>query len=814
MPGLRRVLTLLCLCSVGLVRLNSTPAADPTVYSQIAVDPLIVELTGPRARFTLLVSARTPANFVVDVAEHAQFESLTPELCAVNERGIISSRRDGAGRIAVTVGETRLVVDVTVRNSQVAPQFHFERDIVPILSRFGCNTSGCHGKAEGQNGFKLSVFGFDPPADYAALLFEARGRRISLTRPEESLLLRKASGGSPHGGGVRIARGSLEYESLRDWIQAGAPLGSASDPQVASIELTPRERTLPGGLQQQLRVIATYTDGQRKDVTPLAKFQSNQEGLAIVDEHGRVTVGQTSGEVAVMAAFMGHVDVFRASLPQLKVPVGDDYPAEQNVIDRLVHAKLRTLRIVPSEVCSDADFLRRAALDITGTLPTAEQSQKFLADASPTKRAALVDQLLQQPEYADYWALKWADLLRVDRGKLGHRAAYDYYRWIRDSFAQNRPFDQFARELITAEGLLTEQPAGHFYQVLTQPGERASTISQVFLGVRIECAQCHHHPYDRWSQQDYVGMQGFFTQPTFKNTARGQLLFTTETVADLKHPRTGDSVPAYPLGAVPTATSDHRRQQLADWMTAPQNPWFARNVVNRMWAHFTGRGIIEPVDDTRLTNPPSNPELLDALAQNFIDCGYDLHALIRLMTSSRTYQLSTEPNATNAGDELNYSRAWLRPLEAEVLLDALCATTDVPEKFPGVPAGYRAVQLWDSQVQHEFLKIFGRPVRATACQCERVAEPTVAQVLKVMNSPLVQSKLTHAGGRVARWTASTLSPGELAEEMYLTFFNRLPDDAEAARAAEFLARPGSDRRQAIEDLAWSLLNSTEFVFNH
>ena len=694
-------------------------------------------------------------------------------------------------------------------------RFNFENDIVPILSKFGCNTSGCHGKAEGQNGFKLSVFGFDPAADYVALTQEGRGRRVLPTDPERSLFLAKASGGIPHGGGVRIFRGTEDYRTLNDWIADGLPFGSPTDPQVESIEVTPRERELHLGEKQPLRVVATYSDGRRLDVTRHARFQSNNEGLAAVDETGLVSAGNVPGDVAVMASYLGQVDVFRALIP--RPDRIDNYPPlpEANFIDGLVYAKLRKLHELPSPAAGDSDFLRRVFLDVIGTLPTAEEARNFLKDEHPDRRSRLVERLLARPEFADFWALKWSDVLRVDRQALGHKQAYAYYRWIRDSLAANVPYDRFCRAVIAAEGPLTEAPAASFYKVVTKPGEMGGTLSQVFLGVRIDCAQCHHHPFDRWSQTDYFGMQAFFTQVSFKTAAGAESLVAGNS-APTTHPRTGESVFAHVLATTPPLAEPEgdRRKLLADWMTSPENPWFARNLVNRTWAHFLGRGIVEPVDDVRLTNPPTNPELLDALARSFVDSRFDFKQLIRTITASRVYQASTITNATNERDDQNYARALLRSVEAEVLLDAVCHVTGVPEKFQGMPAGCRAIQLWDSQTPHYFLKLFGRPTRTTACECERTKDPSVAQVLHILNSSELHAKLSHAGGRIARLTAAISDDGKLTEELYLTFYSRFPTETESRTAVGYLAARHENRRQAAEDIAWSMLNTTEFVFNH
>jgi hypothetical protein len=472
------------------------------------------------------------------------------------------------------------------------------------------------------------------------------------------------------------------------------------------------------------------------------------------------------------------------------------------------------LNIVPSGNCTDADFLRRVYLDVIGSLPTAAEARAFLSDQRPDRRAQLVKQLLERPEYADYWALKWADTLRVERLKLGRKNAYAYYRWIRQSFLKNKPFDRFAREVVTAEGPLNELAAGHFYKSVGSPKDWASTLSQVFLGVRIECAQCHHHPFDRWSQQDYYGMEAFFAQVKFKQTSRGEAI-VAEGAAKTTHPRSGKEVFAHPLATKMPAENNtgDRRVELADWMTGARNPWFAHNVANRMWAHFLGRGLVEPLDDFRLTNPPSNPALLDSLAHHLVENDYNLHALIQLITASAAYQRSVAVNTTNREDEDNYSRFLFKRMDAEVLLDAICQVTGVEEKFAGIPEGSRAIQLWDSAVPHYFLKTFGRPVRVTACTCERAVDPTVSQVLHMLNAPGIQEKLSHVGGQVARLVAKHPDPATLIEELYLAMYSRFPTGEERRNGMNYLKNQ-PNRQLAVEDLCWSMMNSIEFVFNH
>jgi hypothetical protein len=812
--------------SAGAIEARPTASSRRGAPSQIHVDPDRLILQGPSCRYSLLIRGSSTDGRTVDLTRAALYRSKNASIVEIGLDGVAQSVADGDTEIEVTIGREKRIVPVRVAGSHEPRSLHFGNDILPILSRFGCNSSGCHGKAEGQNGFKLSIFGFDPHADRLALLEEGRGRRIFPAAPEESLILKKASASIPHGGGLRIQKASPEYRLLREWIAAGAPEGDPAAPHVVSIQVTPRERQMCPHEAQQLRVVARYSDGHEVDVTRHAKFQSNHDELVQVDNFGLVTAGEHPGEAAVMAAYTGAVDVFRALVPLELSPSNRQLEQakklpQYNFIDPLVDAKLERLNIVPSPLCNDEEYLRRVYLDVIGTLPTPADVRDFLADGRAERRQRVVESLLRRPEYAEYWALRWSDLLRVDRRTLGFKQTYDYYSWIRDSFAENKPYDKFVRELVCAEGLLTESPAGLLYKTDADPGKIGSTISQVFLGVRIACAQCHHHPYDRWSQTDYYGMQAFFTQVAFKPTARGELLAPLST-RPTRHPRTGEEVFAHVLGAqAPShSPSGDRRFLLADWMTSRDNPWLARCLVNRMWAHFLGRGIVEPVDDFRSTNPPSNPELLDALARSFVEHQHNLHWLIRTITASRTYQLSSEPNATNERDEQNDSRALLRRLDAEVLLDAICQTTGVGEKFNGIPRGGRAIELWDNESPHYFLKLFGRPVRVTACECERSIEPSVSQVLHVLNSPEIHGKLSAAGGQIAKLVHRFQDDTVLVSEIYLTFYGRYPSDDERRAAVDYLKTTddgknlGSNRRKAAEDLAWSLMNTVEFLFNH
>jgi hypothetical protein len=782
-------------------------------FSELIVEPTAVQLRGPQSIHSLLVTGKTAAGQLVDLTHDAKYQSSAPDIAKVSSLGVIRGMADGKAEVTVEAAGKTAKVQVSVQGAKDTRTYHFENDVVPLISRFGCNSAGCHGNSSGQNGFRFSVFGFDPQADYNALVKEARGRRVMPAAPESSLFLLKASGQLPHGGGIRIRRGTDEYELLRGWIAAGAPFGSPDAPHVAAIRVEPKERVLAMKGAQQLRVVARDSAGREFDVTAHARFQANNEGLASVSAEGLVSVGETPGEVAVMASYANCVDVFRAVVPRPGVIA--NYPAfpENNFIDGHVLRKLKKLNIAPSDLSDDAEFMRRIYLDVIGTLPTADEARRFLADKRANKRELLVDELLERPEYADYWALKWSDTLRVDRQALGHKRAYAYYRWLRESIARNKPFDEFARELLTAEGPLDETGPANFYKVVTKPGDTASTLSQVLLGVRIACAECHHHPYDRWSQTDYFGMTAFFAPLAVRPSARGE---SVQAVGDpvTKHPRTGDTIQPFALATkMPDkAPGGDRRVGLAAWMTSPQNPWFARNLANRVWAHMLGRGIVEPIDDVRDTNPPSNPELLDALAKHVVDTKFDVKQLIRAIAKSRTYQLSSKPNASNEKDEMNYSRSLFRRIEAEVLLDMVSQTLGVPEKFGGAAPGTRAIQLWDSKVTHYFLKVYGRPQRITACECERIVEPSVSQVLHLLNAPEIHAKLIHERGNIAKWVRDKKSDPELVDEIYLTFYSRFPSDPERKTALEFLQRHSGQRRQAAEDLAWTLMNTLEFVF--
>jgi len=519
------------------------------------------------------------------------------------------------------------------------------------------------------------------------------------------------------------------------------------------------------------------------------------------------------GAAAVLVRYLGHVAVCRITIPRPGVKFVR--PPEANFIDRLTWDKLERLGIAPSELCDDATFLRRVYLDVIGTLPTIDEARAFLADAAPDKRASLIDRVLAREEYADYWTMRWSDMLRVDKDRVTVPGAVAMTRWLHRQFAENRPYDQFAREVVMAQGSIGSEGPASFYRVLDTPEALARSISQLFLGVRIECAQCHHHPAEKWSQDDYFALAGFFTGVTRKNLPTGRMAIVSRGGTDLPHPRTGQTVPARALGAPPAdfSSTPDRRAVLAQWMTAPDNPFFAATISNRLWAHYFGRGLVEPIDDLRATNPATNEPLLAALSNHMREVRFDLKAFTRTLLNSRVYQLSSRTNESNASDEQNFSHAAWKALPAEVLLDAIGQATESIEKFNGWPEGYRAIQIWDNRMPSYFFRIFGRPVRASVCECERSNEPSVSQALHLMNSPEIADKLRDRRGRVERLARSTLTSDEIIDELCLAALARLPDPRERGVLSKALADQ-ADRREAIEDLLWTLLNSKEFLHNH
>jgi len=698
----------------------------------------------------------------------------------------------------------------------------FQRDIQPILTRFGCNAGACHGKARGQNGFQLSLLGFDPQFDFDAITKEARGRRVFLPDPEQSLLLRKPSGRVPHGGGVRLKYDGPQYRVLREWVRSGTPRRQPGTPKLVRIMVKPTQRVMVAGANQQLSVVAHYADGSLRDVTSLASYQSNEAAIAAVDEHGVVKTTGVVGEAAVMARYMGHIAV-----SNIAVPLPGSVPREfyqrlprKNFIDGHVWNKLQRLRMTPSQTAPDHTFLRRAYVDIIGRVPTPDEARAFLNSKSSDKRDRLIDTLLKQPEYVDYWANKWADLLRPNAYRVGIKTVLNYDAWIRDSFRKNKPYDQFVRELVAAQGSTFHNGAVTLFRDRRSPDELTTIVSQLFLGIRLECAKCHHHPFEVWGQNDFYSFAAYFSRIGRKGTGLSppisgseEIIFTAKS-GSVRHPLTGQIMPPRPLfGTAPTIDPNgDPREALAAWITSDKNPYFAKVIVNRVWADLMGRGFVEPVDDLRATNPPTNGPLLDALAADFRKQGYDLKKLIRRIATSHVYGLSSLPGERNVTDTRYYSRHLRRRLRAEALLDSVSAITQVPETYAAMPPDSQARQVWTHRIPSLFLDAFGRPDPNQDPPCERTGETTVVQVLHLMNSENLYRKVTSDKGRVAKLAGSKRTPRQIAQELYLLVYSRYPIEDEQKIAAAVFAKKGTSRRQATEDLLWALLNTPEFVF--
>jgi hypothetical protein len=787
-------------------------ALSTSAQAALRVSPATVTLDNPEATQQVLV---TSSDSATDLTRQATYEIADPKIAAVDATGLLQPKAEGRTVLVVRHGQEQARVPIEVRGLTTPPPVSFETQVIPILSKRGCNAGGCHGKAEGKNGFKLSVFGFDPAADHQALTMEARGRRVFPASPDHSLLLLKATAQFPHGGGRRMTPDSLDYHRLRRWVVEGGRFGVGLT-GVTAVEVEPRQQVLGFDGTQQLRVSAVYADGTRRCVTREARFDSNAGAIAAVDGRGWVRASDVPGEAAILVSYLGHVAVCRMTVPRPRVRF--PRPPEANFIDHLAWDHLARLGIAPSDLCDDATFLRRVFLDTIGTLPTAAEAREFLADTRADKRARLIDKLLQRPEYADYWAMRWSDLLRVDRDTIGAAGAVAVTRWLHRQFADNRPYDEMVRDILTARGSTSAEGPAPVYKALNSPEERSRSFSQLFLGVRIQCAQCHHHPSEKWSQDDYYALAGFFTGVRHKavTVPGGMEVVVVDPGTELLHPRTGKPVPVKALGAPAadfTGVAD-RRAVLARWMTAPDNPFFARAIANRLWAHYFGRGLVEPLDDLRATNPATNEPLLDELAKHLRDSKYDLKAFTRTLLNSRLYQLSSRTLPTNADDEQNFSHAMPKAVPAEVLLDGICQATGVPEKFNGWPEGYRAIQVWDNRMPSYFFRIFGRPVRASVCECERSNEPSIAQALHLMNSEEIMGKVRDRRGTARRLARSDKAPRDIIDELYLGTVSRYPDDKERALMLRVFTEAGGDRQAAVEDVLWALLNKREFVYNH
>ncbi|MCU0704521.1 MAG: DUF1553 domain-containing protein [Fimbriiglobus sp.] len=822
-------LLLAALVALPVLAEPDTNLPKPADVKRLAVTPDKLTLPGEDASVQLVVSATLADGRVIDLTHDSKFAVIDRQTAAVSDTGRVLPKANGASEIVVTFGDKTARVPLTVSHIGESRSINFANQVVPVFTKLGCNSGGCHGKQSGQNGFRLSLLGFDPELDYNTLVKEARGRRLFPASPDESLFLLKGTGIAPHGGGKKMEPNSDEYKVVRRWIAAGMPLGSDQDPVVTKVSVFPDSRVLTRQAKQQLAVYAHYSDGSVEDVTRRAQYESNDGEVAAVDGTGLVRTLALSGQAAVMARYQGKVSTFRAVVP-LGVKTPDWTFAARNAIDDHTARKWRELGLVPSELCSDEVFVRRAYLDLTGTLPTPKQVIDFAADKSAEKRDKLVDTLLETPEYSYYFANKWADVLRVKRRGEQNRAqgTFAFHGWIRDAIAADLPYSEFVRGVLGASGDEAKNPPTVWFKEIEKPEQFVDDIAQVFLAQRLTCAQCHHHPYEKWSQDDYWGLAAFFgrvgrkelNKPSVTNQEMRTQIVYTKSTGSVTNKRTGKPAPMKPLDGEPieVAADDDPRHKLVDWMVDVKNPFFARAVANRYWAHFFGRGIVDPLDDMRVTNPPSNPELLDALAKSLTDNGYSLKALIKTICKSRTYQLSAVPNEWNKHDKQAYARYYPKRLQAEVLLDAVNQVTDSANSFGGLPKDRngprRALQLPDESFSSYFLDVFGRPQRISACECERVSEANLAQALHLLNSDEVQGKVTN-GGRVAALTkADDKRPdGEKLDELFLWAFGRKPTENDLKVALAHLAKHEKNKRTAYENILWALLNTKEFQFN-
>ncbi|MFL5330196.1 MAG: DUF1549 and DUF1553 domain-containing protein [Gemmataceae bacterium] len=798
---------------VGLLFCSPFPAraADPVA---LAVYPPDVQLNSSRDKGTFVVQATSADGITTDVTAQADVTFADNKLIR-RDGATLYPLADGTTQMAVKFGGQSVNVPVTVRQAATDRPISFNLDVMPVFMRSGCNSGACHGAARGKDGFRLSLFGFDPEGDYYRLTREQPGRRVNMALPAESMLLEKPTAKVPHTGGQRLKEGDESYQTLLRWLDAGAPRDKPDIAKPTTMEVYPPGLVLDGkDSMHRLAVRARYSDGSVRDVTHLAIFLSNNDVSAKVSPDGVVTAGER-GEAFVMARFA----TFTVGIPVVVLPKGIQFQfpevPENNYIDGLVHAKLKKIRISPSELCSDEEFLRRATLDITGVLPTLVDYDRFMADSSADKRVKLIDDLLSRKEFAELWVMKWAELLQIRSSERSNqKAILLYFNWLQDRIQRNVPVNEWVKELLTASGGTFANPATNYFQVDPEPVKVSENVAQVFMGMRIQCAHCHNHPFDRWTMDDYYGFAAFFSQVGRKagDDPREQVVFNAGG-GESRHPVGGRVVkPKYLGGAEPEIGNRDRREVLAGWLASPDNPYFASNLANIVWAHFFGRGIIHEVDDVRVSNPPSNPELLAELGQRFTDYHYDFKKLVRDICLSRTYQLATKVNETNAGDARNFSHAAVRRIRAESLLDCLMEVTEAKEKFPGLPLGARAVEIPDGSRTTYFLTVFGRSTRQTVCSCEVKLEPTLSQSLTMLNGRTTNDKIRQ-GNLIARRLKEKKSAKEIADELYVRTLCRKPTEEEWAKIEPMIAAE-KDPQRVLEDFFWALLNTDEFLFNH
>lgn len=831
-PGFRGISPLVAAVAVLLQAspcFNSAQAAA-TPATALVVTPASVVLDGNFAELQLVVQrpdeAGTLSSRSADVTHQAQYTIADPTLVDISDTGRLLAKANGTTQLTVQLGDASSVVNVTVDGVVDEPQLTFAEHVRPVISRLGCNAGACHASQFGKGDFVLSVVGFDSKLDHDSMVRDRFQRRVNLVQPEESLLLKKPTMQVPHGGGQRLLKDSTLYKVLVEWIRSGAPAAQKEAPKVTKLEVYPKERLAEPGQTQQLRVIAEYSDSTTKDVTAWAKFDSTDDSVLSVTPDGYVTV-EGRGQAPVMIRFEGQADISMVVSPYGPAPQLADWKSN-NFVDEAAHRKFTELGIAPSGLCSDTTFIRRAYLDAIGTLPEPAAVTAFVSSTDPHKRDQLIDSLLGltgDPErdrfndqYAAVWTLKWSDLLQnSSKGAAAdQQRMWAMHNWIKESFRTNKPYDQFVRELITAKGSIYSSGPSSYFKINANSADLAESTAQLFLGTRLQCAKCHHHPFEKYSQADYYAFSAFFSRVGNKNSQEFGL-FGRETVVmvksrgDVRHPRTGELLKPRPLEGAETDHELDRRIPLAAWLTAEDNISFARSVANRYTSYLLGRGLVEPVDDMRATNPPTNPQMLDALAQHFVDHKFDLKQLMRVIMTSRLYQLKSQPTPDNASDSKFYSHFKVKRLAAEPLLDAIDYVTGSYTKFKGLPLGTRAIELPDGEYPDYFLTTFGKPKRVSVCECERVPDENLGQALHTLNGDIVAGKITDSKGRVAAWLKTDKTDEQLITELYQVTLCRIPTAAEIDNAKTYLAKSPS-RKEFFEDLMWALVNNKQFLF--
>ena len=800
-----------------LMGLLCAPVTQAAPIRSLAVYPDHVILETKRAFHAFTVIATSTEDVSTDVTSEATLTLADPSL-AVLAGSTLTPLKDGATTLAITWEGQTVSLPITVKSAAVDRPVSFTLDVMPLFMRHGCNTGSCHGAARGQDSFRLSLFGFDPKGDHYRLTQELSGRRVNPSLPGDSLILTKSTNSVPHTGGKLMEPGSSGYQVLETWLATGVPADPDNIATLSNVEIFPPQAVLEGqGASLQFTVRGTYSDGTDRDLTSLAVFKSNNDTSVLVTKDGKVTAG-ARGEAFIMARF----GTFAVGSQVIVIPDKLQYTRptlqEDNYIDKLVHDKLHKLRILPSGICDDATFLRRASLDIIGLLPEAELASRFLANAAPDKRTQLVDELLGRKEFIEMWVMKWAELLQIRTNatnQVSYKSTLLYFNWLRDRLAKNVPFNVIVQELLASTGGTFTNPATNYYQIERDTLKVAENVAQVFMGMRLQCAQCHNHPFDRWTMDDYYGFAAFFSQIGRKTAEdpRETVVYDSRG-GEVNHLVTKQPVkPKLLGGAVPDKPGEDRRKLLVQWLASPENPYFAKNLANIVWSHFFGIGIIEPVDDVRVSNPASNPELLTELGMRFTTYNYDFKRLVRDICLSRTYQLTTRLNDSNATDQRNFSHALLRRQRAEVMLDTLTQVTDTQNKFQGLPKGARAVQIADGNVSNYFLRTFGRAERASVCSCEVRMDPNLGQALHLMNGDITSQRITE-GKVITSLINLKKAPADIIQTLYQRCFTRhaSPDELQPVVAA--IAANPAETEPILEDLFWAMLNSKEFMFNH